>query len=105
MNLLGDSGVNRLGDTSAFVNTGGVTPCRMDGVGIVFEFYTAAERESSKANTRHTGKVIARCVRIPMTLITNCMHLFSCTGPNLMGRDWLSVLELNWAKLHRVDVP
>ena len=44
---LGDSGVNRLRDTSAFVNTAshllltrrGKT--RMDGVGIVFEFYTA----------------------------------------------------------------
>ena len=25
------------------------------------------------------------------------------TGPNLLGRDWLSVLQLNWAKVHRVD--
>ena len=24
------------------------------------------------------------------------------TGPNLLGRDWLSVLQLNWAKVHRV---
>ena len=47
VNRLGDSGVNRLGDTSAFVNPAcqllltrrGKT--RMDGVGIVFEFYTA----------------------------------------------------------------
>ena len=47
VNRLGDSGVNRLGDTSAFVNAtvhllltqqGKI---RMDGVGIVFEFYTA----------------------------------------------------------------
>ena len=47
VNRLGDSGVNRLGDTSAFVNPtvqllltrrGKI---RMDGVGIVFEFYTA----------------------------------------------------------------
>ena len=22
------------------------------------------------------------------------------TGPNLLGRDWLSVLQLNWAKLY-----
>ena len=44
---LSDSCVNRLGDTSAFVNPAvqlwltrrGKT--RMDGVGIVFEFYTA----------------------------------------------------------------
>ena len=44
---LGDSGVNTLGDTSAFVNPtvqllltrrGKI---RMDGVGIVFEFYIA----------------------------------------------------------------
>ena len=47
VNRLGDSGVNRLGDTSAFVNPArqllltrrGKT--RMDGVGIVFEFYIA----------------------------------------------------------------
>ena len=42
---LGDSGVNRLGDTSAFVNLAGQLlltrrgKTRMDGVGIVFEFY------------------------------------------------------------------
>ena len=47
MNRLGDSCVNRLGDTSAFVNTAGQLlltrrgKTRMDGVGIVFEFYTA----------------------------------------------------------------
>ena len=23
-------------------------------------------------------------------------------GTNLLGRDWLSVLQLNWAKVHRV---
>ena len=47
MNRLGDSGVHRLGDTSDFVNPAdqllltrrGKT--RMDGVGIVFEFYIA----------------------------------------------------------------
>ena len=47
VNTLGDSGVNTLGDTSAFVNPtvqllltrrGKI---RMDGVGIVFEFYIA----------------------------------------------------------------
>ena len=47
MNTLGDSGVNTLGDTSAYVNTtvqlllirrGKI---RMDGVGIVSEFYIA----------------------------------------------------------------
>ena len=48
-NTLGDSGVNTLGDTSAFVNPtvqlnilwtrrGKI---RMDGVGILFEFYIA----------------------------------------------------------------
>ena len=47
VNRLGDSGVNRLGDTSAFVNTAGQLllsrrdKTRIDGVGIVFEFYTA----------------------------------------------------------------
>ena len=47
VNRLGDSGVNRLGDTSAFVNTAGQLlltrrgKTSMDGVGIVFEFYTA----------------------------------------------------------------
>ena len=47
VNRLGDSGVNRLGDSSAFVNTAGQLlltrrgKTRMDGVGIVFEFYTA----------------------------------------------------------------
>ena len=47
VNRLGDSGVNRLGDTSAFVNTTGQLlltrrgKTRMDGVGIVFEFYKA----------------------------------------------------------------
>ena len=25
------------------------------------------------------------------------------TGQHLLGRDWLSVLQLNWAKVHRVD--
>ena len=45
MNRLGDSSVNRLGDTSAFVNTAGQLlltrrgKTRMDRVGIVFEFY------------------------------------------------------------------
>ena len=48
MNRLGDSGVNTLGDTSAFVNPtvqllltqqGKI---RMDGVGIVFEFYSTS---------------------------------------------------------------
>ena len=44
---LGDSGVNRLGDTSAFVNPAGQLlltrrgKTRMDTDGIVFEFYTA----------------------------------------------------------------
>ena len=47
MNRLGDSGVHTLGDTSAFVNPAGQLlltrrgKTRMDGVGIVFEFYTA----------------------------------------------------------------
>ena len=47
VNRLCDSGVNRLGDTSAFVNTAGHLlltrrgKTRMDGDGIVFEFYTA----------------------------------------------------------------
>ena len=47
VNRLGDSGVNKLGDTSAFVNPAGqlniVNPAetRMDGVRIVFEFYIA----------------------------------------------------------------
>ena len=48
MNRLDDSGVNRLGDTSAFVNPAGrlllTRPgkTRIDGVGIVFEFYIAS---------------------------------------------------------------
>ena len=48
VNRLGDSVVNRLGDTSAFVNTAGQLlltgrgKTRMDGGGIVFEFHTAA---------------------------------------------------------------
>ena len=47
VNILGNSGVNRLGDTSAFVKTAGQLllirrgKTRMDGVGIVFEVYTA----------------------------------------------------------------
>ena len=47
VNILDDTGVNRLGDTSAFVNPAGQLlltwrgKTRMDGVGIVFEFYTA----------------------------------------------------------------
>ena len=47
MNRLGDSGVHVLGDTSAFVNPAGQLlltrrgKTRMDGVGIVFEFYIA----------------------------------------------------------------
>ena len=47
VNRLGDSGVNRLGDTSAFVNPAGQLlltrrgKTRMDGFGIVFEFYEA----------------------------------------------------------------
>ena len=48
MNRLGHSGVNRLGDILAFVNTAGQLlltrrgKTRMDGVGIVFEFYIQA---------------------------------------------------------------
>ena len=48
VNRLGDIGVNRLGDTSAFVNTAGQLlltrrgKTRMDGIGIVFEFYTCS---------------------------------------------------------------
>ena len=47
VNRLGDSGVNRTGDTSAFVNPAGQQlltrrgKARMDGIGIVFEFYIA----------------------------------------------------------------
>ena len=47
VNRLGDSGVHTLGDTSAFVNPAGqlLLPrrgkARMDGIGIVFEFYIA----------------------------------------------------------------
>ena len=47
VNRLGDSGVHTLGDTSAFVNLAGQLlltrrgKIRMDGVGIVFEFYIA----------------------------------------------------------------
>ena len=47
VNRLGDSGVHTFGDTSAFVNPAGQLLCtrrgktRMDGVGIVFEFYIA----------------------------------------------------------------
>ena len=47
VNILGDSGVHTLGDTSAFVNPAGQLlftrrgKTRMDGFGIVFEFYIA----------------------------------------------------------------
>ena len=47
MKRLGDSGVHTLGDSSAFVNPAGQLlltrrgKTRMDGVGIVFEFYIA----------------------------------------------------------------
>ena len=47
VNRLGDSGVHTLGDTSAFVNPAGQllltrqSETRIDGVGIVFEFYIA----------------------------------------------------------------
>ena len=47
VNRLSDSGVNTLGDTSDFVNPMGQLlltrrgKIRMDGVGIVFEFYIA----------------------------------------------------------------
>ena len=48
MNRLGDSGVHTLGDNSAFVNPGGGqllltrrVKTRMDGFGIVFDFYIA----------------------------------------------------------------
>ena len=47
VNRLGDSGVNRLSATSAFVNPAGQLlltrqgKTRMDGIGIVFEFYIA----------------------------------------------------------------
>ena len=47
VNRLGDSGLHSLGDTSAFVNPVGQLllalrgKTRMDGVGIVFEFYIA----------------------------------------------------------------
>ena len=47
VNTIGDSGVHKLGDTSAFVNPTVQLlltrrgKSRMDGVGIVFEFYIA----------------------------------------------------------------
>ena len=47
VHTLGDSGVNTLGETSAFINPAGQLlltrrgKTRMDGVGIVFEFYIA----------------------------------------------------------------
>ena len=47
VNRLGDSGLHTLGDTSAFVNPAGQLlltrrgKTRIDGVGIVFEFYIA----------------------------------------------------------------
>ena len=47
VNTLGDSGVHKLGDTSAFVNPAGQLlltrrgKTRMNGIGIVFEFYIA----------------------------------------------------------------
>ena len=47
VNRLGDSGVHTLGDTSAFVYPAGQLlltrrgKTRMDGIGIVFEFYVA----------------------------------------------------------------
>ena len=47
VNRLGNSGVHTLGDTSAFVNPAGQLlltrrgKIRMDGVGILFEFYIA----------------------------------------------------------------
>ena len=47
MSRLGDSGVHTHGDTSAFLNTAGQLlltgrgTIRMDGVGIVFQFYIA----------------------------------------------------------------
>ena len=47
MNRLGNSGVSRVGDTSTIVNTAGQLlltrrgKTRMDGVGMVFEFYIA----------------------------------------------------------------
>ena len=75
--------------------------------------------ESAKANTRHTtravsththvfrpqhptvGKDIARCVSND-TQYQLYAIVVPGTGPNLLGRDWLSVLQLNWAQLHRV---
>ena len=47
VNRLGDSGVHALSDTSAFFNPAGQLlltwrgKIRMDGVGIIFEFYIA----------------------------------------------------------------
>ena len=54
VNRLGDSGVNTLGDTSAFVNPAGQLlltrrgKTRMYGVGIVFEFYIYSPSLSHK---------------------------------------------------------
>ena len=59
---LGDSGVNRLGDISAFVNpTGQILltrrgKTRMDGVGIVFEFYTAPLQLAGQLLLARRGK-------------------------------------------------
>ena len=53
VHTLGDSSVHTLGDTSAFVNPAGQLlltwrgKTRMDGVGIVFEFYIAHLCESA----------------------------------------------------------
>ena len=47
VHTLGDSGVHRIGDTSASVNPAGQLlltrrgKIRMDGIGIVFDFYIA----------------------------------------------------------------
>ena len=84
VNRLGNSSVNRLGDTSAFVNTAGQLlltrrgKTRMDGVGIVFEFYTAPEPlfnkpcDATDAKLQRDAEQATPNVDSPTDLVTSC---------------------------------
>ena len=87
VNRLGYSGVNRLGDTSAFVNTAGQLlltrqgKTGMDGVGIVFDLYTAPLQYLTRAGyaQKITRWVHNLWIDLPMILVNVSMMHVCCS--------------------------
>lgn len=57
----------------------------------------------------YAGNTIQPLGQVPLEVYHNNQHyklpvlVVPGSGPNLLGRDWLSVLKINWATVHQVD--